>query len=129
MVGRLGVFRINKAKTDEPDSESVSLVKVKRSVSVSWDTTEQEDIFGKSGSTELWRHSTYGSAKKTKWKLDPLDVFYLPVRVMDAYTPADFELPMLWGCFFCRLGRKMVSFAELVSLNVRNIPPEHPLSR
>jgi len=50
---------------------------------MSWDTKELEHQFSKSGDTKLWRYYEYGLAKETEHRADPLDVFYMPVRVMD----------------------------------------------
>lgn len=81
----------------------------------SWDTQEIEAMFGKSGErTSLWRYSTYGTGKGSYRSLNSLDVFYLPVRVMDADPSGnDYEAPMLTGLLLLPTGKQRGHFRRV----------------
>jgi hypothetical protein len=65
---------------------------------ISWDTVERQRTFGKSGDTQIWRHSRFGIPKGPMATPHPLDVFYLPIRIMDADPDdTDWEAPFLSG--------------------------------
>jgi hypothetical protein len=114
MTGRLGVLRIDKKKSENAGSYDESLINIKRRVIASWDTVEIEKVFGESGYIELWRYSEYGTAKGMKQKPDSLDVFYLPVRVMDAVPyVGDFEYPVLTGLLLLPTGKKNGQFRRV----------------
>lgn len=108
LTGRLGVFRIDKEKLGNPVNGNGNLIRTQRWVVASWDTQELEAIFGKSGqNTVLWRYSTYGTGKGSSGSMNSLDVFYLPVRVMDADPDeSDYELPMLTGLLLLPTGKQ-----------------------
>jgi hypothetical protein len=114
MTGRLGVFRIDKEKSGNAGSNNEILVNIQRWVKVSWDTVEIEKVFGKPGDTVLWRCSQYGTAKGTKLKRDSLDVFYLPVRIMDTNRDTHgFEIQMLTGLPLLPTGKKYGQFRRV----------------
>jgi hypothetical protein len=108
LTGRLGVFRIEKEKLDTPVNGNGDLICTKRWVMASWDTQELEDIFGRSGrQTHLWRYSTYGTGKGSSGNMNSLDVFYMPVRIMDADPDgSDYEQPMLTGLLLLPTGKQ-----------------------
>lgn len=121
LTGRLGVFKLNEGDPSDPETGNGSIVNNKRSVKISWDTTELKQTFPGSGWTDLWRYSEYGSAKQRKPKLDPFDVFYLPVRVMDADPDVlDYERPMLTGLTLLPTGKKNGQFRRTGQFEISN---------
>lgn len=67
-----------------------------------------EEIFVKSQrNTRLRRYSRYGTEKGPNIEVNPLDVFYLPVRIMDADPDSsDSERPVLTGLLLLPTGKK-----------------------
>ena len=108
LIGRLGVFRIDKENPDNPVDEIGNLVYPKRWITASWDTQELEEMFGKSGRhTDLWRYSTYGTGQGSSGNMNSLDVFYMPVRIMNADPDeSDYEQPMLTGLLLLPTGKQ-----------------------
>jgi hypothetical protein len=84
MNGPLGVCKINKDTLPESELVTESFDLTQRKIAVSWDNTELEAVFGKSGGRSLWEYSEYGEAatKETESDPDSVDVFFLAVRLM-----------------------------------------------
>lgn len=115
LTGRLGVFRINKGGFQKP-GDMGNIIGTERLVRTSWDTLDAEKQYGESGKTRLWRYSRYGNAKGPRMKQHQLDVFSLPVRIMDAdATEVDYEMPLLTGLLLLQYlrGRSRASSVEL----------------
>ncbi len=121
MTGRLGVLRIVK---DVPESSTKSGVnqdanrgpeKERQWFSASWDTQELAERFGSPGFyTYVQHHSTYGTGKGARGTLHPLDVFFVPVRVMDSDPDDyDYEQPMLTGLLLLPTGNKKGTFRRI----------------
>lgn len=115
LTGRLGVFRIDKENSSNPISRNGDIIPTKRWVHASWDTKEVQDIFAKPGHNTdlpgyevyLWRYSSYRTGKRSNEDLDPLDVFYMPVRIMEADPNGyDYERPMLTGLLLLPTGKR-----------------------
>jgi hypothetical protein len=103
LTGRLGVFRIDRDKTESEPAGNGTFDLTKRWISASWDTTEIMANFGKSGETDVWRYITYGISSEAP--LHALDVFYMPFRIMEADPDEnDYERPMLTGVLLLPVG-------------------------
>ncbi|KAF4438788.1 HET-domain-containing protein [Fusarium austroafricanum] len=99
LTGRLGVFRIinNEPEISVNTNENPG---IKRPwVRAFWDTQELTEKFGTPDPrTYVKHHSTYGAEKGIKGSMDPRDIFFAPVRVMDSDPDgSDYEQPMLTG--------------------------------
>jgi hypothetical protein len=113
LTGRLGVFRINKGGFQKP-GDMGNIIGTERLVRTSWDTLDAEKQYGESGKTRLWRYSRYGNAKGPRMKQHQLDVFSLPVRIMDAdATEVDYEMPLLTGLLLLPTGKKQGQFRRV----------------
>ncbi|KAK9793099.1 putative Heterokaryon incompatibility domain-containing protein [Seiridium cardinale] len=104
IIGRLGVFRVDASKTLKvpPVNGKGKLAARKTWIQASWDTQDNQAVFGPSGRTELWRYIEYGTKiitkPKSKAKADQPNVFCLPMRIMGADPDErDWEAPMLTG--------------------------------
>ncbi len=117
LTGRLGVLRIVKTPTNagghkdadgNPESKKLWIVP-------SWDTQELAEQFGTSGQrTYVKRYPTYWTRKGTKLSMHPLDVFFVPVRVMDSDPDeSDYEQPMLTGLLLLPTGDKKGTFRRV----------------
>ncbi|KAL2136225.1 hypothetical protein VTI74DRAFT_4855 [Chaetomium olivicolor] len=121
LTGRLGVFRIvkngpensandgdNQDTNRSPESKTLWII-------ASWDTQELAEKFGTSGPrTYVQHHSTYGTGKGARRSMHPLDIFFVPVRVMDADPDGhDFEQPMLTGLLLLPTGNKKGMFRRI----------------
>lgn len=108
LTGCLGVFKIENEVPDDRKTESGTLDHTRRWVAASWDTQELEAKFGKSNQhTNLRRYLTYGIGKGSSRSSDSLDVFYVPLRLMDSDTEdTDMEEPMLTGLLLLPLGKQ-----------------------
>ena len=119
ITGRLGVFRISKDKSNKPGSHTGNLVGSKKSVRAYFDNTTYESTFGVSSmaipqDTDLWRYNTFGTTQRARAKLNPLDLFFLPVRVMDCDPDvSDYEQPMLTGLLLLPTGKKRGEFTRV----------------
>jgi hypothetical protein len=108
MTGRLGVFRIDVEGRGDLASEEGDLIPTKGQIYPSWDTKEIEEIFGQSQrKVFLWRYTRYGIENGANGEVDPLDVFYLPVKIMAADPDGtDLETPILTGLLLLPTGKK-----------------------
>jgi hypothetical protein len=108
LTGRLGVFRIEKGKLDSQIHGNGNIIPIKQWIAASWDSQELEAIYGKTGRhTYLWCYSTYGTARGPGKGLNPFDVFYMSVRIMDADPDtSDYERPMLTGLLLLPTGKR-----------------------
>ncbi|KAK9420088.1 putative Heterokaryon incompatibility domain-containing protein [Seiridium unicorne] len=104
IIGRLGVFRVeaSKALKVPPANGKGKLAARKTRIQASWDTLDNRAVFGLSVRTELWRYIEYGTKtitkSKSKARTGQLNVFHLPMRIMDADPDErDWEAPMLTG--------------------------------
>ncbi|KAK6078298.1 heterokaryon incompatibility protein [Seiridium cupressi] len=104
ITGRLGVFRVDASKTLKvpPANGKGKLAARKTWIPASCDTLDNQAVFGLSGRTELWRYIEYGTKtitkSKSKARRGQLNVFHLPMRIMDADPDErDWEAPMLTG--------------------------------
>ncbi|KAK6082867.1 heterokaryon incompatibility protein [Seiridium cupressi] len=91
-----------KYEADSEDSRGPSWAWASVGWSTSCDTLDNQAVFGLSGRTELWRYIEYGTKtitkSKSKARTGQLNVFHLPMRIMDADPDErDWEAPMLTG--------------------------------
>jgi hypothetical protein len=126
LTGRLGVFRIIKDESETPVKDKVTrgkggsangrLESEERAVIASWDTQELSERFGHSDKryTRLQRYSAYGAGNIAGGDVNPLDVFFVPVRIMDADPDGrDYEQPMLTGLLLLPTGNKKGVFRRV----------------
>ncbi|KAL2064515.1 hypothetical protein VTL71DRAFT_3652 [Oculimacula yallundae] len=108
ITGRLGVFRIEKAASNDPAPQDEKLLTTNMELDISWDTVEVEDRFGKSSKgTCVGCYSQYGFGHGPSIEDGLLDVFYLPVRIMTADPNSCYaERPMLTGLLLLPTGDK-----------------------
>ncbi|KAL7755761.1 hypothetical protein ACKLNR_014288 [Fusarium oxysporum f. sp. zingiberi] len=115
LTGRLGVFRIVKNEPENSVNVNGSLGSKRPWIQASWDTQELAEKFGASEPrTYVQHHSTYGTEKGTRRGMHPLDIFFAPVRVMDADPDRyDYEQPMLTGLLLLPTGNKKGTFRRV----------------
>jgi hypothetical protein len=110
----LGVFRVDRDNQNTPGSHTGNLVGKKKWIIASWDTIEQQKAFGNSEHTEVWRYGRFGIPKGSMAKVHALDVFYLPVRIMDADPDErDWEAPMISGLLLLPTRKKNGEFRRV----------------
>lgn len=80
MTGRLGVFRIQGTQ-EELIADTETILPTLRECEIWWDTIDLESRFGQGWESRLWRHRGYDTDM-----MHPLDVFILPVRIMQEVT-------------------------------------------
>jgi hypothetical protein len=126
MIGRLGVLRINKDRLEDAGSGNGNIIHEKHWINIYWDTQELEATFGKTYSgSSVWRYSTYGTNRNVSEGLNPLDVFYLPVRIMDSDPDgSDYESPMLTGLLLLPTGKHKGEYRRVgqFELSERSLP-------
>ena len=117
LTGRLGVLRIVKNSANDGDHQDASGMPESKKlwIAPSWDTQELAEQFGTSGQrTYVQHHSTYWTRKGARRSMHPLDVFFVPVRVMDSDPDgADYEQPMLTGLLLLPTGDKKGMFRSV----------------
>ncbi|KAG4442991.1 hypothetical protein IFR05_001522 [Cadophora sp. M221] len=109
ITGPLSVVRIDKESSHNPDAGDEDLILLKIQANILWDTKEVEETFGKSHrNTNKRRYSRYDTKKRASEEVNPLDVFYLPVRIMEAADPCSnfSERPVLTGLLLLPTGQK-----------------------
>lgn len=117
LTGRLGVLRIVKNVSNDKDHQDADRNPESKKlwIAASWDTQELAEQFGTSGQrTYVKHHPTYWTRKGARLSMHPLDVFFVPVRVMDADPDEhDYEQPMLTGLLLLPTGDKKGTFRRV----------------
>lgn len=119
LTGRLSVLRLPRDGTDRPGSRIGKLHEEERHIRAHWDLLETQEMYGlQTIVTAVWKYSTYGTPGDipATAHVDPMDVFYMPFRIMD-WDPdgRDYDGLMLTGLLlrptgsrqgeYCRIGQ------------------------
>lgn len=101
--------------TDIPTSRDGKLHDEKEHIRVNWDTLETQAIYREfSTAPAVWKYSCYGSSSDSGAKVDSMDLFYMPFRIM-RYDPDgyDYDTPMLTGLLLGPTGKRKGEYQRL----------------